>query len=52
MPALRHPRTAVVHALDAPAKTWVDMPGAGHRPNFEQPDRFAALMRAVVAETR
>jgi proline iminopeptidase len=40
------------NALDAPAKTWVDIPRAGHRPNFEQPDRFAALMRAVVAETR
>jgi proline iminopeptidase len=39
-------------ALEAPTKAWVDMPGAGHRPNFEQPDRFAELMRTVRNESR
>lgn len=39
-------------ALDAPTKAWVDIPSAGHRPNFEQPDRFAEVMHTVLAETR
>jgi proline iminopeptidase len=38
--------------LDAPAKAWIDVPGAGHRPNFEQPGRFAEVMRTVLAEAR
>jgi proline iminopeptidase len=39
-------------ALDAPTKAWIDMPQSGHRPSFEQPDRFAEVMRTVLTETR
>ena len=35
-------------ALDAPSKTWVELPDAGHVPNFEQPARFADLMHTVL----
>ena len=34
-------------ALDAPSKTWTVLPQAGHVPNFEQPERFADIMRGV-----
>ncbi len=39
-------------ALAAPDKQWIELPRAGHRPHFEQPDAFAALMRTVLSETR
>ena len=35
--------------LEAPYKERIVFDGAGHRPHFDQPDRFAGLMRAVVA---
>ena len=38
--------------LDAPAKTRVVFDHSGHRPQFEEPAAFAALMRRVVAETQ
>jgi pimeloyl-ACP methyl ester carboxylesterase len=37
--------------LDAPAKRLVVFEHSGHRPQFEEPAAFAALMRRVVAET-
>jgi pimeloyl-ACP methyl ester carboxylesterase len=37
--------------LAAPDKRWIELPQAGHRPHFEQPDAFAALMRTVLVET-
>ena len=37
--------------LEAPAKEWVDFDGSGHRPSFEEPGRFAELMRRVRDET-
>jgi proline iminopeptidase len=39
-------------ALQAPAKVWTEMPQAGHRPAFEQPERFAEVMRMVRNGTR
>jgi proline iminopeptidase len=38
--------------LDAPAKERVVFAHSGHRPQFEEPGEFAALMRRVVAETQ
>lgn len=38
--------------LDAPAKERVVFEHSGHRPQFEEPAEFAALMRRVVAQTR
>jgi pimeloyl-ACP methyl ester carboxylesterase len=38
--------------LDAPAKERVVFDDSGHRPHFDQPAEFAALMRRVVAETQ
>lgn len=38
--------------LVAPDKRWIELPRSGHRPHFEQPDAFAAVMRTVLAETR
>lgn len=38
--------------LDAPIKERVVFDQSGHRPSFEQPDRFAELMRRVVEDTR
>ena len=37
--------------LDAPAKHRVVFEESGHRPSFEQPADFAALMRQVLADT-
>ena len=37
--------------LDAPTKQLITFDTSGHRPLFEQPDRFAAQMRTVLAET-
>jgi pimeloyl-ACP methyl ester carboxylesterase len=34
-------------ALDAPSKESVVFQGAGHRPNFDQPARFAEVLRGV-----
>ena len=38
--------------LQAPTKVWAELPQSGHRPAFEQPERFAEVMRTVLAETR
>jgi pimeloyl-ACP methyl ester carboxylesterase len=38
-------------ALQAPAKHLDVLDPAGHRAIFEQPDRFAAIMARVLAET-
>ena len=38
--------------LDAPAKERVVFDHSGHRPLFEEPAEFAALMRRIVAETQ
>ena len=38
--------------LVAPDKRWIELPRSGHRPHFEQPDAFAAVMRTVLSETR
>ena len=38
--------------LQAPSKVWTELPQSGHRPAFEQPERFAEVMRTVLAETR
>lgn len=38
--------------LVAPHKRWIELPASGHRPHFEQPDAFAAVMRTVLSETR
>ncbi len=35
--------------LQAPTKRWVEFDTSGHRPIFEQPARFAELMRTVAA---
>jgi pimeloyl-ACP methyl ester carboxylesterase len=45
------PAEAWFRLLDAPSKQHVVIQGAGHRPSFEQPAAFAALMRQVVEET-
>lgn len=37
--------------LDAPAKEWIVFEHSGHRPSFEEPGRFAELMRRVREET-
>ena len=37
--------------VDAPHKEWTIFDGAGHRPLFDQPARFAEVMRQVLAET-
>jgi pimeloyl-ACP methyl ester carboxylesterase len=39
-------------ALKAPAKQVVVFDTSGHRPMFEQPDRFVDVMTRVLAETR
>lgn len=39
-------------ALAAPDKQWIELPRSGHRPHFEQPDAFAAVLRTVLSETR
>jgi proline iminopeptidase len=36
----------------SPTKVWTEMPHAGHRPAFEQPERFTEVMRTVRDETR
>ena len=36
--------------LRAPEKRWVEFETSGHRPLFEQPAKFADLMRTVIAE--
>ncbi len=38
--------------LDAPAKERVVFDHSGHRPQFEEPAEFAALMRRIVAQTQ
>ncbi len=38
-------------SVDAPNKQWITVDGAGHRPHFDQPARFAEVMRRVQAET-
>ena len=38
-------------ALEAPTKELVVFERSGHRPHFEQPAEFAALMKHVVSET-
>ncbi len=38
-------------SLDAPAKEQVVFERSGHRPSFEEPDVFAALVARVLAET-
>lgn len=37
--------------LDAPSKELIVFEGAGHRPHFDQPGRFAGLMTQVLADT-
>ena len=37
--------------VDAPSKEQITFEGAGHRPNFDRPREFAALMTRVVEET-
>ena len=37
--------------LEAPDKTWVELPASSHRASFERPDDYAALLRQVLAET-
>jgi proline iminopeptidase len=37
--------------LDAPSKELVVFEGAGHRPNFDRPTDFAALMARIAAQT-
>jgi proline iminopeptidase len=37
--------------LEAPTKEWIEFEDAGHRPSFEEPGRFAELMRRVRDET-
>lgn len=37
--------------LDAPGKQLISFDTSGHRPLFEQPDRFDAQLRTVLAET-
>src|SRR6185436_9493112 len=37
--------------VQAPSKVWAEIGGAAHFPHFEQPERFAALMRRVRDET-
>lgn len=37
--------------LEAPAKTWVELPASSHRASFERPDDYAALLRQVLADT-
>ena len=37
--------------LDAPSKERIVFEGSGHRPSFEEPGRFAQLMRRVRDET-
>ncbi len=38
--------------LEAPSKERILFPGAGHRPQFDQPVRFAEVMAQVLAESR
>lgn len=38
--------------LDAPSKRMEVFADSGHRPSFEEPDAFAALMREVAEDTR
>lgn len=37
--------------LEAPSKEMVVFERSGHRPHFEQPEEFVALLKRVVAET-
>jgi pimeloyl-ACP methyl ester carboxylesterase len=37
--------------LDAPAKEWIAFDGAGHRPQFDDPRRFAKVMAGIAADT-
>jgi len=37
--------------LDAPSKEEIVFDGAGHRPQFDRPGKFAELMRDIVRET-
>jgi hypothetical protein len=37
--------------LDAPSKELITFEHSGHRPSFEQPAAFAAIMTRVLAET-
>ena len=38
--------------VDAPTKKWIEFAQSGHRPLFEEPDRFAEVMRSVLADVR
>jgi pimeloyl-ACP methyl ester carboxylesterase len=38
-------------ALEAPSKERIVFDASGHRPNFEQPGRFAEVMRDVLSDT-
>lgn len=37
--------------LQAPEKTWVELPASSHRASFERPEDYAALLREVISET-
>lgn len=37
--------------LAAPSKEWVEFEDSGHRPHFEEPERFAEVMRDVLRDT-
>ena len=37
--------------VDAPSKEWIVFDHSGHRPSFEEPAAFAALMERVKVET-
>jgi pimeloyl-ACP methyl ester carboxylesterase len=38
--------------LEAPTKEWIVFEHSGHRPSFEQPAEFVALLTRIVEETR
>ena len=38
--------------IDAPTKKWIEFAQSGHRPLFEEPDRFAEVMRSVLDDVR
>ncbi|MGJ7440466.1 alpha/beta fold hydrolase [Aquipuribacter sp. MA13-6] len=37
--------------LQAPDKTWIEVPAASHRASFEQPEAYARLMQQVLTDT-
>ncbi|GIF75460.1 alpha/beta fold hydrolase [Asanoa siamensis] len=49
-PALAKPFAQWYDRLEAPVKRLLVLDGAGHRPMFEQPDRFVAAMTGILAE--